>query len=114
MTSCNSYLKIPAKKRIITAKNKSKEIFERAQFVAIVDKELPKIIYAFCAYEIHGKGNKLMLHFCYTKDSFRNIGFMEMLLLFIEQGKNKFTWSAPTAKPRTFHLFKRYKMERLL
>jgi len=110
LTSIRQYSRINKEKRDNFIKSRVKSIYERSAIIAIVDKEIPNIVYSFVACEFHGK--KLVVHFCYTKEGFRKNGFISYLLKLLEFSKTKFSYFHPTSEPKTHTLFKKYKMEK--
>lgn len=47
--------------------------------VILCDPDSPKIVYAYLVFEVR-KGNRLILHYAYTKRSFRRMGLMRSLI----------------------------------
>lgn len=105
------YRKIEDNKCENMLQKRSKQVFLRSGFIGIVDKELPKLIYSFAAYEVHG--HKLVLHFVFTKEEFRNHGFAQHILNHLKTYNNvsRFVYTVKTSKPKSHSLFRNYRME---
>ncbi|HEY6436540.1 MAG TPA: hypothetical protein VIY47_08120, partial [Ignavibacteriaceae bacterium] len=110
LKTLRKYYKINEKRREDIVKKKSEEIYRVSKVIAIKDKEFPTV-YSFIGYEFHGK--KLMVHFCYTKQDFRGKGLIKQLLKLLEINKTKLSYSAFTSKPKSYSIFKEYKMENM-
>lgn len=109
--SLRTYSRINEQTRCIVLRKRSKEVYKISRIRAIVDSELTNLIYSFVGYQFHG--NKLVVHFAYTKSEFRQKGFCKHILLDLERNRSNFVYTALTSKPRTFSLFKKYRMETL-